>query len=385
MARVRDLWTKTVIGPDGEKRREPTSRHGNGKRWLAVWIGPDGKDQTRAFAKKSDAEKHATTMEADQLRGVYIDPKRGQAKLRQYAEDIWLPALVHLRANSLETYRSHLNTHIYPAFGDRRIGSLTRTDMKSFVATLKGSLAASTVGTVFAVLRALMQAAVDDGVVPANPCLRVPLPRVEARVVEPLPTQSILALADAITPRYRLAVWLGFGLGLREGEALGITEARVEFLKRRIRIEQQAQKGVLVELKTKASRRTLPVDDGVLEEITRHMQLYPRGPEGVLITNRIRKIPRRSSFGDCWREAVEKAGFPKGTRFHDLRHYYASTLIAANLNPKSIQRRLGHATIAETFDTYGHLFPDDEDLGRGAIDAKIEKNLAEQSRNKKEA
>ncbi|GAA1612409.1 hypothetical protein GCM10009733_005560 [Nonomuraea maheshkhaliensis] len=120
MARVRDLWTKTVIGPDGEKKREPTSRHGNGRRWLAVWIGPDGKDQTKAFAKKSDAEKHATAMEADQLRGVYIDPKRGQAKLRQYAEETWLPALVHLRANSLETYRSHLNTHIYPAFGVRR-------------------------------------------------------------------------------------------------------------------------------------------------------------------------------------------------------------------------------------------------------------------------
>ncbi|GAA1612417.1 hypothetical protein GCM10009733_005570 [Nonomuraea maheshkhaliensis] len=203
--------------------------------------------------------------------------------------------------------------------------------------------------------------------------------------MEPLPTRSVLALADAITPRYRLAVWLGFGLGLREGEALGLTEARVEFLKRRIRIEQQAQRGTLVELKTKASRRTLPVDDGVLAEIAGHMQRYSPGPEGVLITNRIRKIPRRSSFGDCWREAVEKAGLPKGTRFHDLRHYYASTLIAANLNPKSIQRRLGHATIAETFDTYGHLFPDDEDLGRGAIDAKIEKDLAEQSRNKKEA
>jgi hypothetical protein len=54
---------------------------------------------------------------------------------------------------------------------------------------------------------------------------------------------------------------------------------------------------------------------------------------------------------------------------HDLRHFYASTLIAANLNPKVIQVRLGHATIAETMDTYGHLFPESEELGRGAIDA----------------
>ncbi|WP_203883307.1 tyrosine-type recombinase/integrase [Planotetraspora kaengkrachanensis] len=55
---------------------------------------------------------------------------------------------------------------------------------------------------------------------------------------------------------------------------------------------------------------------------------------------------------------------PKGTRFHHLRHFYASNLIRANLNPKVIQTRLGHATIAKTMDTYGHLFPDDEDLGR---------------------
>jgi integrase len=101
----------------------------------------------------------------------------------------------------------------------------------------------------------------------------------------------------------------------------------------------------------------------------------------VLTTNRIGAIVRRSSFGDCWREAVEKACLPKGTRFHDLRHFYASGLIKANLNPKVIQARLGHATIAETMDTYGPLFPDDEDLGRGAIEALLAEALPEQQRN----
>src|SRR5260221_12743735 len=72
---------------------------------------------------------------------------------------------------------------------------------------------------------------------------------------------------------------------------------------------------------------------------------------------------------------------PVGTRFHDLRHFYASALIAANLNPKVIQTRLGHATIAETMDTYGHLFPDAEDLGRSAVDQALGTLLTEQSRN----
>ena len=66
---------------------------------------------------------------------------------------------------------------------------------------------------------------------------------------------------------------------------------------------------------------------------------------------------------------------------HDLRHFYASRLIAANLNPKVIQARLGHATITETMDTYGHMFPDAEDLGRGAIDAVFAVALTEQERN----
>ena len=74
---------------------------------------------------------------------------------------------------------------------------------------------------------------------------------------------------------------------------------------------------------------------------------------------------------------MKAAELPEGTRFHDLRHFYASTLIAAGLHPKVIQERLGHATIAETMDTYGHLFPDSEDLGRGAIDAALRNALAD--------
>ncbi|HYB14849.1 MAG TPA: tyrosine-type recombinase/integrase, partial [Streptosporangiaceae bacterium] len=84
----------------------------------------------------------------------------------------------------------------------------------------------------------------------------------------------------------------------------------------------------------------------------------------------------------CWREAVKAAGLPAGTRYHDLRHFYASALIAANLNPKVVQARLGHASIAETMDTYGHLFPDSEDLGRGAVEAALGDVLAEQERNR---
>ena len=304
---------------------------------------------------------------------------------------------LHLRPNSSDTYASHLKNHVYPALGARRIGTITRTDVQSIVTAISAKLAPSTTETVYAVLRAMMQAAVDDDpqVIPVNPCTRINLPKVTRRVVEPLSPAAIMALHRAISPRYRVAVALGAGLGLREGEAFGLTVPRVDFLRRKVHVLTQAQRGQLgADLKTEASARTIPADDWVLQQVTSHMQRYGTGVGEVIITNRVGKVARRNAFGDSWRNAVRDARtcgtepterredgkcaekcadpghcLPKGTRFHDLRHFYATTLIAANLNPKVIQVRLGHATIAETMDTYGHLFPESEELGRGAIDA----------------
>lgn len=101
-----------------------------------------------------------------------------------------------------------------------------------------------------------------------------------------------------------------------------------------------------------------------------HRQWRP-GPGRLIVTNRLGAPARRSSFGHCRQVVVESCGLPTGTRFHDLRHFYASALIRAGLHPRAIQARLGHATMAETMDTYGHLFPDAEDYGRGAIDALL--------------
>ena len=83
------------------------------------------------------------------------------------------------------------------------------------------------------------------------------------------------------------------------------------------------QNKVLSPLMTRASRRVIPVDDLVLNAATAHMQRWAPGPGQLLITNRLGRPVQRNSFGDCWREAVRAAGLPAGTRFHDLRHYYA--------------------------------------------------------------
>lgn len=368
MADIDDRWY-SLDKLSGQ--RVPTARHGQGKRWVARWRDEQGKQRKKSFRRKRDAESHLSKVDVDLAHGTYVDPRAGLVTVRDYAKRTWLPAQVHLRPNTVTQYEQHLKNHIFPALGDRKIGSLKRSEIKNFVASTSAKLAPTTTQTVYAILRALLASAVDDGVIANNPCSRVPLPRVEARVVEPMPAASVLALADAITSRYRIAVLLGAGAGLREGEALGVTVPRIDFLRRRLFVEEQMQNGVLSPLKTKASRRVVPLDDAVLSEVTAHMQRFEPGPEQLLVTNRCRRPVHRSPFGQCWQEAVKAARLPKGTRFHDLRHFYASTLIAAGLHPKAIQARLGHATITETMDTYGHLFPDAEDAARGALDAVL--------------
>src|SRR5262249_4630000 len=160
-------------------------------------------------------------------------------------------------------------------------------------------------------------------------------------------------------PRYRVGVALGAGAGLRFGEATGLTVQRGQLLRRRIQVLEQAQNGALAPLKTKASRRVVPVGDWVIEEIAAHLARFGPGTGQVIMSNAAKKIIKRNAFGMMWRPAVAAARtcgklpadadappeclntcadpahrLPAGTRFHDLRHFYASALIAANLNPK---------------------------------------------------
>jgi hypothetical protein len=137
---------------------------------------------------------------------------------------------------------------------------------------------------------------------------------------------------------------------LNSGRVLTVLP-RVDFLRRKIQVLSQAQRGQLAaDLKTEASTRTIPADEWVLNEISAHVQRFGTGPGEVIVTNRLGRVARRNSFGDRWRLAVADArtcGKPsalafegglcgetcadpahrlsKGMRFHDLRHFYAST------------------------------------------------------------
>jgi integrase len=120
--------------------------------------------------------------------------------------------------------------------------------------------------------------------------------------------------------------------------------------------------------------RTVPLAKVVLDGLARHYELVgltSAETSRFIFTNASGEPIQRSRFGEVWRSAVKRSGLPAGTGFHALRHYYASLLISQDESVKVVQSRLGHASAAETLDTYTHLWPDSEDRTRQAVEAVL--------------
>lgn len=352
-------------------------------RWRARYY-VDGRERSKSFPRRVDAERFLATTQTDLLRGAYVDPKGGRVTVAEYAE-LWMAGRVDLRPSTRERYVSALRSTIVPTLGDRRLGGLQRSDIAAAVRDWSKRWAPATVQTVVGgILVPMLRTAVDDGLIARNPAERVPRPRVERRRVDPLDPAEVVALADSVPQQYRVAVWLAAGAGLREGEVLGLLLRRVDFMRRVVHVEEQLQTvgGVpqMVDLKRPASRRLVPLDDLVLDELARHLERFPAEQSDLVVRMRSGGPVKRSSYGAAWRAAVKRAGLPVGTHFHDLRHVYASTLIAAGVHPKVLQERLGHASITETMDTYGHLYPSGIEVGRGTVDAHYAEVLTAKAR-----
>jgi integrase len=227
-------------------------------------------------------------------------------------------------------------------------------------------LAPGSVELVYRWVSTIFKSAVADRVIAPSPCIRITLPkRVDTEIV-PLNVTEVQALAAAVPDRYRALIVFAAGMGMRQGECFGLTVDRVDFLRKQVRVDRQlvaARAGVpeFGPPKTKAGFRTIPMPEVVGGTLAAHLARYHPGPAGLVFTNTLGHPLRRNTAGEMWHRAAAQAGLPEWATFHDLRHFYASLLIARGCSVKVIQRRLGHQSAVETLDTYGHLWPDGDD------------------------
>lgn len=356
--------------------------------WRARYRDEGGREHSRHFTRKVDAQRWLDETTASVVTGQYVDPKAGRVTVREYAEQ-WRASQVH-REGTVVQVEGILRRHVYPVLGDRPISGVLPSDVQSFVKRLstvpragsRRTLSPATVGVAHRVLSAIFKSAVADRRLASSPCVGTRLPKVEKRKVEPITTEQVRALVEAMPERYRGLVLLTVGTGMRQGEVFGLTLDRVDFLRRSLTVDRQLV-GISGRVpyfgppKTAASVRVIPLPTVVVDGLAAHLAAFPA--VDLIFTNEAGDMIRRSNFGTMWRR-VTKSVELDGLHFHDLRHYYASLLIRHGESVKTVQARLGHANAAETLDTYSHLWPDSDDRTREAVDLVLTGFLADSLR-----
>lgn len=343
-------------------------------RYKASYRGTDGRERSKTFDRKAAADTWWQAGESDKARGQWVDPRLGRQLFGDYAV-AWQEAQVHDEATAADVERK-FRLHILPTFQARPMAAVRPSEVQAWVKGRSAALAPSTLRVTYRWLAAVFNAAVIDGVIHRSPCRGVKLPSEDATPVVPLSTKQVLAVIDALPERSRTVAVVAAATGLRQGEVLGLTIPNVDFLRRQVRVEQQLKylppKGLfLAPPKTTASLRTVPLPDVALDALAEHLRREPAGSEALVFTTDGGGPLGKNAFNHAWRQAVKKAKLPAGTGFHELRHYYASLLIASGASVKVVQARLGHKSALETLDTYGHLWPDSEDQTRKAVDSAL--------------
>jgi integrase len=336
-------------------------------RWRARYRDPHGLERARHFDTKREALRWATEQDRLVRRGDWIDPRSAKITLGEYAAS-WI-GLQRWRPATIEQRRSMLDHHVLPAFGARPLGSVRTSDVQAFAVRLGERLSPGTTANVLSLLGSIYRAARVDGLVTSNPVEGVRRVPYSPTVTIP-DREAIDALAAATPDRLRVAVTLAAGVGLRSGEARGLTVDRIDFLRRRLVVDRQLVTTTgggtgFAPPKNARSARTIPLGAEVLDDLARHVEVHGVGIDGLLLVDEWERPLSRNRWGDQWRSVQRDAGVT--VRYHDLRHWHASVLLSAGVPIATVAQLLGH-TPAVLLRTYAHVLDGDHDRARAAID-----------------
>lgn len=372
----------------------PKPGNGKGMRYRVRYIGPDGKEKSESFPdkRKREAQAFLNKVQADILRGQYVDPVAGRMTFAQYA-GAWLKGLTS-SPNTRDRHERQLRLHVLPTLGGSRMAEIRPATIRAWQRHLHDAgLAVGYRRLLFHDLSVIFNAAVDDRVIPVNPCSAktVRPPRQRPAKVRPWPLESLHAVRASIRPRYAVTVDLGAGCGPRQGEILGFSPDDVDEERRMIHVVRQLKivRGQLVFAPPKTGKaRDVPLTDSVMSRIDHHAgefspvavtlpwETVDGRPTTVrlLVTRESQEPVMSNTFNaHVWKTALKKAGVETSREngMHVLRHTYASVLLDARESVKALSLYLGHADPGFTLRVYTHLLPTSEDRTRRAIDRAL--------------
>jgi integrase len=359
---VEDRWSRS----DGT----PSANHGKGLRWRARYVDDQGHEHAKGFGRRADAQTWLNEITAAVVTGTYTDPALGKVTFDSFyrgwsTRQVWVPGS---RANM------DLAVGSVP-FADVALADLRISHIESWVAAMTADLAASTIRTRFANIRAVIRAAIADRYLTHDVTKGVRLPRTRkvAAAMRIPTTEQVGLVIRAAEPQFAALIALCAFAGLRLGEASAVKLSDVDFLRRELHVRRQVQfktgdGRAEIRAPKYGSERTVYAPEGLVTLLAEHVRRFRPGtdPDRWLFPGgRDESQPIHVGMvSRGWAAARDRAGI--SYRLHDLRHFYASGLIRAGCDVVTVQRSLGHSSATTTLATYSHLWPDANDRTRRA-------------------
>ena len=332
---------------------------------------------TTVRGTRKQAEKELRRLLHTIDNGEHVDPSR--ITVRDWLST-WLGAVrQEVSPRTHERYSELIQHFLAPAIGHVPVQKLSPAHIQATYNELatgkrrdgrQGGLSPRTRRQIHAVLSSALARAIEQQLIAHNPAeaFRRRLPKVERREMTTLTAEECGRLLAAV--RHRRLYWpvlLALATGMRRGEILALRWRNVDLDSGTIRVVEsleQTKQGLRFKPPKSDRSRGVTLPAAVIEELRRLkreqaeelLNLGVRQSAATLLCGRADGEPLqpRSLTHEFAILMGRLSDLPR-VRFHDLRHSHATQLLLAGIHPKVAQERLGHSTIATTFDLYSHV------------------------------
>jgi integrase len=354
--------------------------------------GKDGKRKREYVYGRTKTEAKEKLRAAKR---AYEDGKLKAEKQSQSLESwltFWLAtqqATGTLRPSTLYSYRRAIARHILPKLGALALNALVPETIQSWVNELAGTYKPKTVSRIYGTLSSALRLAVELKKIPFNPCAGIAKPRIKKYHGPVLSAQQARLLVEAAKESpLQCLLTVAIATGMRQGELRSLTWDEINLEKGVLQVkktvaylpdEMGKHRYVEGDPKSEAGVRSISLPAFAVEALRAHRvrqneQRLARGPrwqdKGLVFTTEDGNYYNLASLHHQFKQILEVAGLPVNMRFHDLRHSSATILFVMKVNPKTVQKRLGHSDIKTTLGLYGQVTPEMEENTMQDFDAK---------------